>query len=177
MAKTKSLTKQQRAFIRLYKTERTPTDAARKAYPNANDQVARNIAYQNMNDPRIRAEIRKWEQKLQDKADIEVEQIVRELTAILMADPLWALDDEGAVMPLSDWPDDLRRALSKMKVREVVDKYGNVTGRVVEMAFWSKTDSAKQLLQKLGAFKDKLADSVGSLASVLREMKEKRGRK
>jgi phage terminase small subunit len=178
----RNLNRREKAFVRFAKTSKNYTDAAEKAgYPSEHRGSLRNTAYRLSNDPRIRAELAKHEAKLSDKADVKVVEVVRELYNILMADPLWAHDENGCVLPIDEWPEDLRRALAGIEVHEVwstVKKTRRQTGRVVKMKFWSKTASSDQLLKKLGAFTDKhLNKAVESVADALNEIKARRAKK
>lgn len=160
------LTPQQRLFAHEYLVDSNATRAAiRAGYPPRS-------AYKRGSDLLKNSQIRKLvaagTRKLTERTGITVERAVLELRRILTVDVAGAFDETGCLKPLSEIPEDVRRAISGLEVEEVQqeceDDDGETetikVGRVVKMKFWSKTDASQQLLRKLGAFRDSTVDRL-----------------
>ncbi len=153
MAHVDGLTHQQRLFAHEYLLDRNGTRAAiRAGYAegSAKQQGSELLTYPDVR-AIVDAGLARLEQVAIEAAELTVADVVRELRGILMADPLDMLGEDGSINPLSKWPQPLRRALSGFDL----DKRTNQDGTVIvtkKPRFWSKTESAKQLLMHLGGF-------------------------
>jgi phage terminase small subunit len=171
------LTAQQRLFAHEYLVDRNGTQAAIRAGYSA--RSAGSMAGDLLKKPEIRSLVDRGLEKLTEKTEVKVERVLLELHRILLADPVQALQDDGALRPLSEWPEDLRRAISSMEIEELFAGRGDdreQIGRLAKVKFWSKTESAQQLLRVLGAFapervevKHSLTDLVAAAALTRRD--------
>ncbi len=151
------LSAQQRLFVHEYLLDRNATQAAIRA--GYSQKSAASQASDLLKNPKIQGLIEQRLERLTEKTELKLERVVLELHRILLADPSEALNENGGVLPLRDWPVNLRRAMSGLDVEELWEGRGPdraQTGEVKKIRFWSKTEASQQLLRVLGAFKDKL---------------------
>lgn len=155
------LTPKQQRFALEYLQDLNGKQAAiRAGYSEATaesqaSRLLRNAKVQNLLEEKLR--------KVEAKAEVNLERILLELHRILLADPADALNENGGVLPLKEWPEDLRRALSGLDVEEIWEGRGparDQVGEVKKLRYWSKTHASEQLLRVLGAFKDKVEHEV-----------------
>jgi phage terminase small subunit len=114
--------------------------------------------------------------ELEHAAEVTAELVLLELKGILLTDPAGALSPNGAVLPLREWPEDLRRALSSIDVEEIWEGRGvdrSQVGEVKKLRFWSKTEAAQQLLRVLGEFKDKVELTHKTHAEMMLEVERR----
>lgn len=96
--------------------------------------------------------------RVAEKTGLSTERVVSELFHILTADLVDAMDEHGALKPLKEWPEPLRRALSGIENEEVFEYEEGKrihVGTLRKVKFWSKTDSGRELLRVLGAYAPK----------------------
>lgn len=104
------------------------------------------------------------------KADVTIEEVVAELRNIVELDPGQCYGANGAVLPMQEWPENLRRACSGFEVEEKWDKSdpeNPIEVRTKKVKFWSKTQSAELLLRKLKAFQHEQDAGSSSLVELL----------
>jgi phage terminase small subunit len=151
------LTPQQRLFVHEYMLDRNGKQAAIRA--GYSPDTAESQASRLLRNVKVAALVEQRLQRLTEKTELKLERVVLELHRILLADPADALNDDGSVKPLREWPEDLRRALSGLDVDELWEGRGEdreQVGVTKKVRFWSKTEASSQLLRVLGAFKDRL---------------------
>lgn len=163
MAKGDKLNAKQRLFAAEYCADRNATKAARRA--GYSSKTAYAIGQRLLKNVEVARQIEENLKTTEERCGITLETILVELRRILLSDAADALDPAtGEVLPLKQWPLDLRRALSGLDNEEIWAGRGEAReqiGVVKKMRFWSKTEAAQQLLRVLGAFKDKVEVKVG----------------
>jgi phage terminase small subunit len=176
----RKLNDRQKLFCHEYLVDRNATQAAIRA--GYSQKTAGSQAHDLLKKPEIREFIDGRLNKIAAKAEISVERITEELARILLADPIEAYNDNGTLRPLSEWPEDLRRALSGLETKEEMivgvggDEEGAVHVTITKAKFWSKTAASEQLYRRLGAFRDeKDAALAAGLAALLARGHELRG--
>lgn len=172
------LTAQQRLFAHEYLVDRNATQAAIRAGYSSRS------AYSQGERLLRHAEVAKLVEagmtRLTEKIDLKIDRIVLELHRILTADPLDALDDDGSLRALSEWPKDLRCALSGIDVQELFDGRGEdrmVIGFLKKVRFWSKPEAADQLMRHLGGYEKDHAQAAETLSSIIRAAREKKAKR
>lgn len=159
------LTPYQRAFVDEYLIDWSATDAIRRI--DENDTAAGRASGEGKNAsargsamlrrPSVKAEIERRLGEQSERSALTVDRIVHELARIALADPAGAIDPEtGAVLPMHEWPEDLRRTCSGLEVVETYDVDGETTGYVKKIRWWEKTKATDQLLRRLGAYIDRV---------------------
>lgn len=151
------LTAQQRLFALEYLRDRNGTQAAIRAgySPKAASQQASVL----LGYPKVQALLEQKLEAAEQRTEVKLDRVLRELYAVLTVDPLAAFAEDGALKPLSEWPEELRRAVSGMDVEELFAgrrAERELVGSLRKVRFWSKTHAAEQLLRVLGAFNDRL---------------------
>jgi len=163
------LTYKQRRFCAEYLRDQNGCAAAiRAGYSVKGATVAATRLLANDN---IRENIEGRVQRVEKTAEVELDVVLVELKRILLADPSVALNPAGGMLPMRDWPLDLRRAVSGMDVEELWAGRGEdrvQTGEIKKVKFWSKTHAAEQLLRTLGAFHDRVQVDVTSYTDLVR---------
>lgn len=153
----KPLTAKQRRFALEYLVCLNASEAYRRAGYAAKNADVDGPAL--LGNPGIQAFVGPVLARAEQKTEVKLERILTELHRVLLADPLDAWRDELTLKQLHEIPEDLRRAISGMKVAEMFEGHGEdreLVGYLREVKFWSKTEASQQLLRVLGAFKDKL---------------------
>lgn len=147
---------------------------------NAADRagVSRYVASEYLKKPAVKTFIAKRREAIEARIEVNVELIVEELRRILTADISEALDENGAFLPLHEWPVDLRRALAGINNEELMgrDDEGNriLVGQVVKVKFWNKNKSAELLLKKLNAFAPDKSEEQMSFKELIEKAEEAR---
>lgn len=183
MPGSRKLTAQQRLFAHEYLVDWNATQAAIRA--GYKEKAAYRQGADLLKKPQIQkiinSRLEKRVEKLTEQTELTVEKVVLELHRILTADPIAAFEDDGTMRPLREWPEDLRRALAGLEVREELELANDdapVQVTIRKAKFWSKTAASEQLLRKLGAFKnDELGAQLATLVDVLEAARLKRGAK
>jgi hypothetical protein len=87
---------------------------------------------------------------------IDPDRALRELARLAYADLRELVDEQGKLLPMKDWPDDIARAVSSVKVRKENLTAGDGEQEdVVEVKLWDKGKMLTALLQHLGLLKEK----------------------
>lgn len=162
------LNDRQRAFVYAYVVHKNATRAAEAA--GYSKSTAASQGSRLLKNCKIRRAIDVLLDRAAERAELTLADIVLELRRILVADPVEVLHDDGTVLPLSEWPEDLRRALSSFELVEAPDGT-----KVRKFRLWSKTEAARDLMRHLGGFRDtvelqvKLADLLAAAGENLGE--------
>lgn len=93
-------------------------------------------------------------------AQVDAATVLRELVRIAMCDIAGAFDENNQLLPVRDMPEDVRRAVSSVKVEELFRGKGEDRehiGYTKEVKFWTKTQGLEMLARTLALFKDSLA--------------------
>jgi phage terminase small subunit len=163
-------TTRQKLFVFEYLRDRNATQAAIRA--GYSPKTAGSQGHDLLKLPEIRVAVDRSLERLTEKTELSLERVVHQLHRILLADPADAFTEAGALKPIHEIPEDLRRAISGLDSEELwekVDDQAEQIGTVKKLKFWSKTDASQQLLRVLGAFKDKVEHTADeSLEALLR---------
>ena len=174
----RGLTPQQRKFCAEYVKDSNGTRAAIAA--GYSGRSAYSTASGLLNRSEISREIDRLCGRIVHRSELKEAEVITELRRILLADPRDAIGEDGIVKPIEEWPEDLRRALGGMDVKEEWNLVPVVnpdtgeeeirreqTGRVVKIRFISKTAASDQLLKKLGSYKPEVVEHRHSFADLV----------
>lgn len=104
----------------------------------------------------------------EDRLQVRQDNILREVGRIALFDPRKIFDEHNALLPPTEWPDEIASAVSSVKIMEIRDAEGNVIGETKEVKFWNKTDALTLGARHLGMLNDKLQlDVTDNLADRL----------
>lgn len=144
------------------------------AYPNCkNIDTASKAANKLLKDPRIDYAISKARRKISRATHVTVERVLLEDARIALADPGELLHGFTPI-PISDLPEDTRRAVSSVKVRQTPMPCGEIVTEY-EYKFWPKGPAIDRLNRHLGNYErdnkqkneglDNLADILNAAAA------------
>jgi len=121
-----------------------------------------NIGYRILQDPAIRVFLKHMVDRRLARVALEGEQILRELVAVGTSDVRNLLDEDNCVLPPSDWPDALGKAVSYIEVEEIYQGRGEAreyVGRVKKIKLWDKIKSLELLGKNLALWVDRVEHS------------------
>lgn len=136
-AKRQRLNPQQLRFVKHYSYDilANGTKAAIAAgYGRASAAAA---ATQLLKLPKVVEAIAKLQVRQLQKMDVLIAAEIQEISRIAFSDPGDLLGEDGKMLPVADWPDDIRHAIASYEC----DKSGNVT----KIRFWSKPEALEML--------------------------------
>jgi phage terminase small subunit len=110
------LTPRQRRFALEYLVDLNGTQAAIRA--GYSRKAARQQAVQNLSKPAIKAFVDEALAKREQRLEVRADDVLRELLRISRVDILQAFDEQGALRPLREIPEDVRRAIGGIEVEE-----------------------------------------------------------
>lgn len=113
---TKKLTPRQRRFVAEYLVDLNATQAAVRAGYSA--KAAHSTGPRMMANAGVQAAIQAANKRREERTEITADRVLLELGRIALADVGQAFDENGAVLPLSEMPEDIRRALGGVEHNE-----------------------------------------------------------
>ena len=148
------LSPKQTRFVEEYLLDLNASHAAQRA------GYAATTSQKLMKNPDIRQEIVARLTATSEKLEISRDQVLREITRIAFNDPRRLFDTDGTLLPIQDWPDDTAAAVSSIKITEIKDSEGNITGQTKQIHFWDKGRHLDLAARHLGLLQDKLQIST-----------------
>lgn len=132
------VTDKQARFIEEYPVDFNGTAAAIRA--GYSEKTAAQQAYENLRKPHIARAIEQRIKHLSAQAGWDAQRVLVELGQRLMADDRDIFDENGAIKPMSEWPEIFGRGLvTGLKSKEIADMDGEVIGIVHEVKFADRT--------------------------------------
>jgi phage terminase small subunit len=110
------------------------------------------------------------------QAKDSVERLVEELCRIGYTDPITIFDDDDNLLPIREWPEDMRRALSGIEILEEYQGQGKnreYIGRTKKVKFWDKGMSLERVAKIKGYLKPEqheVTHRIAGLAGLLQEI-------
>lgn len=133
-------------FALEYSVDQNGTRAYGVAYPDASPDTCRSAAPALIANPSIRSRIRNIIAERKSRILIKGDELLLKIQEQALADPRRLFDEEGCVLPVSEWPDDLAGAIAGLEVKENIHPFtGKVTGYVKKIKFWDKPKSQEML--------------------------------
>ncbi|WP_272962317.1 terminase small subunit [Alcanivorax jadensis] len=170
----KALNPMQQRFCQEYVVDFNATQAAIRAGYSAKTAGAQ--AYKLLKIAQIQDYITQVSDNLREKTEIDAIWVRKRLAMLATADMRSLLDDDGNILPPSQWPDDIAAAISGMDVLEVNGDLPAVVKKV------RKVDQLKalELLGKhkdIAAFKEVVEHNAGEgmIEAILAGRKRARG--
>lgn len=149
-----ALTARQQKFVDEYLVDLNASKAAVRAgyaekYAGANiDKLLKNTE--------IASEISKKQIERSKRTEITQDRVLLEIARLAFNDPRKAFDDNNALLPVKQWPDEVAAAISSIKTKEITDSEGNTVGISQEVKFWDKSKNLDLAARHLGMLNDKL---------------------
>jgi phage terminase small subunit len=152
-----ALEPKQQAFCEEYIIDFNGTQAAIRAgysAKTANEQSSRLLA--NVN---IQTEIKRQIENRSKRTEITQDRVLLEIARLAFNDPRKAFDEDGNLLPVHQWPDDVAAAISAIKVVEQrIDNEGVevISSQLKEIKFWDKGKQIELAGKHLAMFTDNI---------------------
>jgi len=168
----KPLSPRQERFCQEYIKDLNGTQAALRAgYCPGNEDAAAVQASKFLRNTKINARIAELKSEQFKRTMLSADRILEEIARLAMVDIGQAFDDMGQLKPLSEIPEDVRRAMAGVEVNELFDGQGDqksVIGLAKRVKFYDKTKALELLGKHKKLFTDvievdvtdKLAESI-----------------
>jgi phage terminase small subunit len=101
-----------------------------------------------------------------NRIQVRQDEVVRELLRLAMVDTSKAFDADGKLLPIQEWPEDVRRAIASFDVEERSSKEGTVQ-TLRKVRFWSKPQALELLSRHLGMLRDKSEDKPAAVFNLV----------
>lgn len=149
-----ALKDRQKKFIKEYLIDLNSTQAAIRA--GYSKRTAGSIGFDLLKKPEISTEIRRELELRSIRTEITQDRVLLEIARLAFNDPRKAFDENGALKPIQEWPDEVAAAVSSIKINEITDSEGNHIGETKEIKFWDKGKQIELAGRHLGMWNDKL---------------------
>jgi phage terminase small subunit len=160
MAK-KKLTEKQKKFIKEYPKDLNATQAAKRA--GYSKHTAQEIGSENLSKPIIKEAIKKDVEKRLESAELDADWILKRIMDIADVDLAQAYDHIGQLKPVHEIPENVRKAITGIKVFDEMAGVGNEKfkiGEVREVKFADKLKALELLGKHIVLFTDKIEHTV-----------------
>lgn len=102
---------------------------------------------------------KRYRDALEDRTEWAMERLLRELRSIALSDIKQLFNEDGAVLPVSEWPDSVSRAISSIEVDELWGKNAEgkneQIGTTKKVKFWDKLRALELIGKNVGMFVDR----------------------
>lgn len=149
-----ALNDKQSKFVKEYLVDLNSTQAAIRA--GYSTRTAGSIGFELLKKPEIATEIRRELELRSIRTEITQDRVLLEIARLAFNDPRKAFDENGALKPIQEWPDEVAAAVSSIKINEITDSEGNHIGETKEIKFWDKGKQIELAGRHLGMWNDKL---------------------
>jgi phage terminase small subunit len=156
-----ALTTKQKAFVQEYIKDLNATQAYIRAGYSDNNGVARVQSSRLLANPNIQAELTSAMNAREKRTQVTSDRVLLEIARLAFNDPRKAFDQEGVLLPVQQWPDEVAAAIQSIKVTEQRTEDGIVT-QLKEVKFWDKGKQIELAGKHLGMFTDKV-DYTGNV--------------
>lgn len=156
----RELTPKQESFCQMYTKHWTATRAAKEA--GYSEKSAGLLGYQLLRIPLVQSRIKELTDAALKDIGVSRERVLTELSRIAFLDPARVYDEIGQLIPIREMPEDVRRAISKVKIFEEFAGRGDdreLIGFTKEVEFSPKKAALDSLGKYLGLFPEKLEHS------------------
>ena len=150
----RELTPNQKLFCEEYAIDRNGSRAYKAVYKGVTkDKTAEQCASRLLSsNAKVKAYVDKLLAKLAFKAEVTAERVLKEEACLAYSD-IGEIFDGETLIPVNQIPEDIRRAISSVKVNTKTFK--GETETTYEYRFWDKGAALKRLEKHLGMYEDK----------------------
>ena len=152
------LTAQQELFCREYVIRCVGKDAAIAAGYAAPNAVS--TATKLLQVPRISKRIDELMQQRNARLELSADNVLRELSRLAFSDPAHAFGENGVVLSVPQMPEDTRRAIKGIDVREeyeTIDGVRRFVGYVKKVTYHDKVAAIDKAMKHLGLLVDRVS--------------------
>lgn len=121
----------------------------------------------------VKDALRERRDRLGKKHELTTESVIAELSKIVHADPRRMFADNGTILPVNEWPDDVAGMVASVEVDELFDGTGKDrtwTGYTKKVKLWDKNSAIDKAMKHLGLFAEDNKQRAGALADLPRPM-------
>jgi phage terminase small subunit len=145
-------------FVLEYQVDQVATQAAiRAGYSAGTAHVQGSRLLSNV---KVREAIAKAQAKAAGKVEVTIERVLKEYARIAFADIAQAYGADGKLLPVSEMPEDIRRALIGVEIAELYGD-GERIGQLKKLRFAHKVSALDSLARYLGMFQEGAGASPG----------------
>lgn len=147
------LTAKQRRFVVEYSKDENATQAAIRA--GYSEGGAAQTGHHLLRNPKIQEALREGVMAGLDASELDIEDIMRVVAAVITFDPATILDDNGETLPISQWPEQARMACAGFEIKELFDwedKKRIRVGQTVKPKWYDRLEGIDKLARLLGAY-------------------------
>lgn len=175
-AKASALTPKQRLFALEYCANGcNATQAAISAGYSV--KAAAQVAHETLRIPKVATFVSERLGKREKRLMLDAEKLDEELDAIAHAQLVDAYNEDGTVKAPHEFPERLKRAVTKIKSKEIFDQDGNLVGYLREVAIEGKVPAIKLGYQRRGELVEKHEVAVRSYADLVAEAAKRVGQR
>lgn len=118
----------------------------------ATGDSAKVSASQLLKNPNVAAHIERRRAELQEKADVELIDLIREVGRLALSDIRQLYDEKGDFLPIHELPDDIAAAVAGIEMGVEFDADKNPCYYIKKIRIWDKNPAQERLCKILGAF-------------------------
>ena len=153
-----SLTEKQKRFCNEYIIDFNATQAAIRA--GYSKKTAYSIGQKLLKKVEIQEKLSKLMADRSKRTEITQDRVLLEIARLAFNDARKAFDDNGNLLPIQEWPDDVAAAISSIKVTEIIDKNKNdedeIETYLKEIKFWDKGKQIELAAKHLNMLKENM---------------------
>lgn len=163
MSKAKAadgLTDRQRVFCEEYLVDLNGSAAARRA--GYSPKIARTMAQQNLDNPAVLEYLTRLMNERSQRTQITADRVISETARLAFSDLRKLFDENGALKPVQQWPDDMAAAVSAVEVDELFEGIGAdrvQVGYTRKVKLWDKPKALEMVGKHLKLWIDRLEHS------------------
>lgn len=149
------LSPNEKIFADQWLMDRNGTQAYKIAYPHTKkDNTAAVLSFQLLKKPRVAEYIKKRLERISDKAEINVEWVLKKYKMLVEYSIADFFDDKGKIKPLSEIPKDKLYAVCGFKVNKIISAKDSEEIKTIirELKFSDKKGALDSLAKHLGMF-------------------------
>lgn len=169
-----ALTDQQELFCLEYLKDTNGKQAAIRA--GYSDKSAEQQASRLLSNPKVSERVKQLLEERTRQVGVDVNEILSELKRLGYSDLRKLFDEDGAIRPVSEWPEELARAVSSIEVFEEFEfvhggfncpscdrvSHKRLIGQTKKVKFWSKPHALEMLGRHKKLFTDKFEFSASN---------------
>ena len=151
-----NLTPKQERFCQAYIKTGNATEAYRAAYDcgRMKPETVNRAAKQLLDNSKITTRIKELQAQYIRQNDLSPDKVLKEWAAIGFSDIRQLLNENGGLLPVSQWPDSVSAAVAAVKIRQEPTQGDDPPADIIELKLWPKTNALDALSKNLGLFKE-----------------------
>lgn len=106
-----------------------------------------------------------------EKSGLSLANVLLELRALVHADPRQVFSENGDLLPVKEWPDEVAAMISSIEIEALFDGQGKERkqiGETKKVKFWDKNSAIEKAMKHLGAFERDNAQKTNPLEELLK---------